>query len=223
MSDNLSEADLSLKGLWSVKKEKFSGVVEASTSLNYDAEQKTNLVSPSFKLSGTVGPVDFESVVTPENGGVKKETNLVWSIGDHKEFSFGLFFSGTNVWNPDTFSANKRVHLRTSYKNMVVSAGVEDWDVFNKDNRAPKVASVNTSYIHDLNNDVRLYGGLNFGVNVHPFRMQHGHLLAGFNYMHKHRLVVVAGGNFCDVLVSGDKSKNEEDNNEVCRLLYFFL
>ena len=98
---------------------------------------------------------------------------------------------------------------------MVVSAGVEDWDIFNKDNRAPKVASLNTSCIHDLNNDVRLYGGANFGVNVHPFRMQHGHLLAGFNYLRKHRLVVVAGGNYCDVLVPGDKSKNEEDKNEV--------
>jgi len=109
---------------------------------------------------------------------------------------------------------NSKVHLRTNWKNLVVSAGVEDFDVLDETNRLPKVGSLQTSYIHDLNKDLRLYGGLNLAVNLHPFNIGRGHLLAGFNYLRKYRVVVVGGGNFCDVVTKGDASKNEADKTE---------
>lgn len=87
-------------------------------------------------------------------------------------------------------------------------------DVFDHAHRLPRQAGLRTSYIHDLNADTRLYGGLNLGVGLSPFRLQHSYLLAGFNYLRKHRAVLVAGGNFLEMLVKGDSSKNEKDSTQ---------
>jgi hypothetical protein len=114
---------------------------------------------------------------------------------------------------PKAWSWDNKLQLRTAYKNSVLSVGVEGLDVF-AESKVPKIASIETSVIHDVNHDVRLYGGLSFGVNVHPFRLQTASILAGVNYLSHHRLVVVAKGEGCMVKVPGDKSQNIEDKEE---------
>ncbi len=138
---------------------------------------------------------------------------MSFNLGEHKDLSFNLFWNSNSLISPNTWSLVNKLHLRTNYKNWVASAGVEDWEVFGG-NRVPKGVSANVSHIHDVDDNTRIYGGFNAGVKVSPFNFAYGYLLAGFYLKKKHRLVVVAGGNSCQVTVPGDKSKNEEDKVE---------
>jgi len=125
-----------------------------------------------------------------------------------------VFWKSTFSRNTEKTSLNNKVYLRTNYKNLNVSAGVENMDVFDHANRLPKLAGLRTSYIHDVNADTRVYGGLNLGFGLSPLRLGQINLLAGFNYLRKHRAVLVAGGKFCEMQVKGDSSKNEKESTQ---------
>ncbi len=129
-------------------------------------------------------------------------------LGDHKDFSFDIFANVNKLLNANNRSLLNKVHLRTSYKNAVFSAGVEDWDIHDVESgRLPKKLSFNTSYIHDQNENLRLYAGAKFGIGK---TTGYGFILGGFNYLRKYRLVVVAGGDGTKTVI-----KNENENSMV--------
>jgi hypothetical protein len=180
---------------------------------------KTHCFQPSLKVYGKWSDrLEFASVQEPKDGGSLSNNKLNVALGEHKDMSFDLVMGNTKLLTADTWSLNNRVHLRTSYKNAVVSVGVEDMDLCDATARYPKTASVNYSYIHDVNTNARVYVGMNGRVNTVPFGLNSGYLLAGLNYLRKHRVVVVAGAEHCMVNTVGDKTKGEQDSqtNTLC-------
>lgn len=163
--------------------------------MNYCECQKTYCFLPVMKVEGSQGRIEFESQGAPENGGYQKESKVTFDLGSQKELDFSLHWHSKSLILPNTWSLDNKVSLRTALKNHVLSLGLENWDLFDaQSKRIPRGFNLSTSTIHDHDSNTRLYGGLNAGFNISPLKFNYGYALAGINYLRKHRLVVVAGG-----------------------------
>jgi len=141
-------------------------------------------------------------------------------LGTHKDFTFNFFVKADQLITSNKWILNNKVHLRANYKNAVISAGFEDWDLHDKlSGRLPKVFSLNSTYIHDLNNETRLYTGFNASVNIikktnESGSLGYGYVLGGFNYLRKHKLIAIIGCKTCDVFNENNLNNVNNENNE---------
>jgi hypothetical protein len=163
-------------------------------------------------VSGSCGDrVSFEAASTFKDGTERKQSNTLVHLADQKDFSFYLYSDNDFSVGPSGWSSVfKKVHLRTLYKNLVVSAGVDDWNLFDSSNRLPRGFSINTTYIHDHNSDVRVFAGADVSTRL-PFHVNSFQALLGLNFKKKHRLIVSGGAQLEETTIAGDKSKNEEE------------
>lgn len=180
------------------------------TALN--VVENSNLFSPEVKVSGSYeDKVTFEATSTFQDGTETKNANTLVHLVDQKDLSFYLFSESEFKVGPSGWSSVfKKLHLRTLFKNLVVSAGVDDWNLFDSNNRLPSGFSLNTTYIHDHNSDVRVFAGADVSTRL-PLHVNGFQALLGLNYKKQHRLIVSGGAQLQETTIPGDKSKSEED------------
>lgn len=150
----------------------------------------------------------FESVTSKDNEGYRKIRDIVFKLGDYKDYTLNLYCNSDQLISPDQskWSLNNKIHLRTLFRNFVISAGIEDFDLHDKKvGRLPKVFSINTSCIHNVDNNKKIYLGTNMGVNLFKKNISYGYILGGIKLNRRHRLIAVFGGKASD-------SKRNDDN-----------
>ncbi len=177
--------------------------------MNYDSDKKSFMFTPNIRCSGNLGKVEFDTTVEPYAGTFREVSDFNIPLGTHNDVAFNLLYGYSGFTSPNVWSFNNNIALKSTYKEVVISFGVNESELFDKDSKLPKGGSFKSSFVREANKDTQVLGGLDLGLALFPFKVTSVYLHGGLNYLKKHRIDIKGGAEVKEVSVEENKTERK--------------